>query len=129
MSDRYISVKVLEEIMRRHKPEYGQDKSKERYAYIEWLGILNAIRRECQPIEAAPAVDSAQWTPVTERLPEERKPVLLSQSFGLMYVGFLIGKAEDGTAIWWDDSSSLIETGGRTFAWMPLPEPYKEGGR
>lgn len=54
MSDKYISVKVLEEIMRRHKPEYGQDKSKERYAYIEWLGILNAIRRECQPIEAVP---------------------------------------------------------------------------
>lgn len=69
---------------------------------------------------------SAQtWISVKERLPEERKSVLLCESFGVMYVGCLVGKAEDGTAIWRDDSNGLVETYGRTFAWMPLPEPYK----
>ena len=35
----------IEEIMRRHRPtDDGKDGSKERYAYIEWLGIYNAIK-------------------------------------------------------------------------------------
>ena len=35
----------LEEMMRRHRPlDDGKDGSKERYAYIEWLGIYNAIK-------------------------------------------------------------------------------------
>ena len=44
MSDRYISVKFLEEMMRRHKPLSGSDSTKERYAFMEWLGIYNAIK-------------------------------------------------------------------------------------
>lgn len=35
----------IEEMMHRHRPTYdGKDGSKERYAYIEWLGIYNAIK-------------------------------------------------------------------------------------
>ena len=42
--DDLVSRKELYEIMMRHRPLYGSDGSKERYAYIEWLGIYHAIR-------------------------------------------------------------------------------------
>lgn len=42
--DDLVSRKELYEIMMRHRPLWGSDESKERYAYIEWLGIYHAIR-------------------------------------------------------------------------------------
>ena len=39
-----VSKKDLFELMMRHKPIDNGDGSKERYAYIEWLGIYHAIR-------------------------------------------------------------------------------------
>ena len=43
MSD-LIRREDLFELMMRHKPLDNGDGSKERYAYIEWLGIYHAIR-------------------------------------------------------------------------------------
>jgi len=51
MSDRYISVKFLEEMMRRHRPLDGADRTKERRAFMEWLGIYHAIK-DAPTIEA-----------------------------------------------------------------------------
>ena len=60
MSDRYISVKYLEEMMQRHRPLPGADSTKERYAFMEWLGIYNAIK-DAPTIEAEP-VRKGKWT-------------------------------------------------------------------
>lgn len=59
MSDRYISVKFLEEVMQRHKPLSGSDSTKERYAFMEWLGIYNAIK-DAPTVEAVP-VRKGKW--------------------------------------------------------------------
>ena len=59
----------------------------------------------------------SQWIPVTERLPEENKPVIVTS----------VGKYQSFTHVDWIDhwthewSQSIKVT-----AWMPLPEPYQE---
>ena len=67
----------------------------------------------------------SKWIPVSERLPSEKKAVLICDSRGNRFVGKLI--LTDTGYKWgipifvvWVD----IEDGD---AWMPLPEPYKGG--
>lgn len=64
-----------------------------------------------------------QWIPCRERLPEEEKEVLVYTAAGEMLVAYLF-----------DDWGNLAWTTGglgsgtvSVVAWMPLPEPYKEG--
>ena len=67
----------------------------------------------------------SKWIPVSERLPSEKKAVLICDSGGNRFVGKLV--LTDYGYKWsarlfrvWID----IEDGD---AWMPLPEPYKGG--
>lgn len=71
-----------------------------------------------------------QWIPVTERLPEDRVPVLAT------YIGFCTGeKSSDLLAVrfegiwcYWDgDPCCYEECNVKITHWMPLPEPPKEG--
>ena len=75
-----------------------------------------------------PAAD--RWIPVTERLPEEAKEVLVtvrdlaeSTTFVelayLCHLGIFIA-TEDMTYLWSEDGYEVL-------AWQPLPEPYKGG--
>ena len=65
-----------------------------------------------------------QWIPVTERLPEEEKEVLVTGKYG-----------EIDIALWkyesWTDNVVEWEGNGYSFikpiAWMPLPKPWKGG--
>ena len=66
-----------------------------------------------------------EWIPVSERLPSEKKAVLICDSGGNRFAGELV--LTDTGYKWsaplftvWID----IEDGD---AWMPLPEPYKGG--
>lgn len=62
-------------------------------------------------IDNAPAADIPRWIPVTERLPEEHEEVLTYDSvFGITF-----------------DSQHNGKWRKHPVAWMPLPEPYKEG--
>ena len=68
--------------------------------------------------EALDRVPSAEperkWIPVTERLPEERKNVLVTTIDGDIKVSY-----RSDVTYWWN-----IGRGG-VVAWMPLPEPYR----
>lgn len=78
--------------------------------------------------EVIERLNSMNWIPVSKRLPEEYKYVLLCDrelepdedtGYSRMAVGWL----EDGKFCCWDDRIARKEF----VAWIPLPEPYKEG--
>ena len=85
--------------------------------------------------------DTPRWIPVTERLPEEDKEVLISYrykegegdtshsdiditSYGQMY----FGGQKVGRVKHWRAPFEYFESNYEVIAWMPLPEPYKGGG-
>lgn len=58
-----------------------------------------------------------RWIPVTERLPENRRYVLVTYK----YVYGLI----DHGITWYGEAEKKWNTSRDVIAWMPLPEPYK----
>ena len=101
----------------------------------------SAISDACRIVDAIPAVDIPRWIPVTEKLPEEDKEVLISYrykegegdtshvkiditSYGQMYFGGnKVGKTKH-----WRAPFEYFESNYEVIAWMPLPEPYKGCG-
>lgn len=90
--------------------------------------MLEKVAKLSEKIEKAQ--ERTRWIPVTERLPEENKSVLL----------YMKSRSSSGTCIqtgsidkgfWFTQSyPGLQGLANREFhimAWMPLPEPYTEG--
>ena len=64
--------------------------------------------------------DGNKWIPVSERLPEERKAVLVyAPEYKNIYCAYLDG---DTWFIFGGYGSYAVAN---VIAWMPLPEPYK----
>lgn len=80
------------------------------------------------PFEIGDAIKyRAEWIPVTERLPEIGKHVLISFSnFTVPITGRYEEDEEGGAFFSGDEDESLISKGLIVNAWMPLPEPYHE---
>lgn len=80
------------------------------------------------PFEIGDAIKyRAEWIPVTERLPETGKYVLISFSnFTVPITGRYEEDEEGGAFFSGDEDESLISKGLIVNAWMPLPEPYHE---
>lgn len=92
-------------------------------------------------VEQFPAADvEPRWIPVTERLPEEDKEVLISYrykegegdtshvdiditTYGQMY----FGGNKVGEMKHWRAPFEYFHSNYEVIAWMPLPEPYKGG--
>lgn len=55
-----------------------------------------------------------KWIPVNKRVPENNTPILISDDTGYVL------------AVHYYDWATVLENH-RVVAWMPLPEPYKEG--
>lgn len=91
-----------------------------------WNELLNIVRSA--PTYTPADILAGMWVPVTERLPEDGKFVLVCNDDGHM----MIAKHETETCEWyykytnydfdiWDN-----EEQGPVCYWMPLPEPPKE---
>ena len=80
------------------------------------------------PFEIGDAIKyRAEWIPVTERLPETGKYVLISFSnFTVPITGRYEEDEEGGAFFAGDEDESLISKGLIVNAWMPLPEPYRQ---
>jgi hypothetical protein len=86
------------------------------------MGWWNVGRIE-QIIRNMPTAQSEQrWIPCSEKMPEYDKPVLLSTAWVKTEIGF-----------WTQRGWMIVACSYREFeqdavaAWMPLPEPYREG--
>lgn len=71
----------------------------------------------------------SDWIPVTERLPEDDKPVLTCDAGDAMEIMARDSARQGWTweadnAFFYD--SMLKGTDGEIVAWQPLPEPYRE---
>ena len=66
-----------------------------------------------------------RWIPVSERLPEENKKVIIFTKTENLYVGTYcqnMDKTQNGVFLIRDNIYMQID---RIAAWMPLPEPYR----
>ena len=69
------------------------------------------------------------WIPVTERLPEDDKYIMISfKNFTLPDIGrYEVDKDGNGAFYPGDEDESYVSYGCLVVnAWMPLPEPYRE---
>lgn len=74
--------------------------------------------------------EERRWIPVTERLPESGKYVLMSfENFTLPVIG-QYEVNDEGDGAWYlgdnDEGDTCCSVGLFVNAWMPLPEPYRE---
>jgi hypothetical protein len=97
--------------------------------YLPWGEIMYDTDEVIATRLIANGVTLNQWIPVTERLPEEDKKILVLCKNGAMFVG-VMGKFYGGTEIRFMTCTALNSTKllnkGRVTHWMPLPEPPKE---
>lgn len=91
-----------------------QDKTEKLLA----VGVL----RDCESCKA----EQSRWIPVSERLPEYNKPVLLS----LKPIGkertIVIGERRTRKSGWFLTDIVAYDNDHEVLAWMPLPELFKE---
>lgn len=74
--------------------------------------------------------NTVQWIPVTERLPESGKYVLMSfENFILPAIG-RYEVDDEGDGAWYlgdnDEGDTCCSMGLFVNTWMPLPDPYRE---
>ena len=74
--------------------------------------------------------NAVQWSPVTERLPQSGKCVLMSfENFTLPAIG-RYEVNDEGDGAWYlgdnDEGDTCCSVGLFVNAWMPLPEAYRE---
>lgn len=70
-----------------------------------------------------------RWIPVSERLPDADKYILVSfENFTILDIGrYETDKDGSGAFYPGNDDKSYVEYGLFVNAWMPMPEPYREG--
>ena len=82
----------------------------------DWYTGMNCAESELYDLPSAQP--EQRWIPCSERLPEPRIDVWCNSDMGQM-----VGYYEENVETWYGrDYLELMVT-----AWMPLPEPYKDG--
>ena len=107
-----------------------------------------ALEAVIEYLKDVPSADVPHWIPCSERLPEDIRPVIVTwkNTDPASYYQYIVGKHFTGTACYkngkwyWYSSTTedMLAEYGRydseefdeaieCIAWMPLPEPFKEG--
>lgn len=96
---------------------------KDRHSCPRFNKVIPEVLREAQPEQ--------HWIPVTERLPEEKKDVLIAFKHN-MAVGFWEDILDNGEPVWyansgdgWMTDTANVDSDGIPIAWMPLPDPWR----
>lgn len=94
--------------------------------FCEFGGWCTVFRDASSVIDKAPTIDTKpQWIPVTERIPQSDRYVLLSfENFSLPLVGRCETDEEGSAFFIGDETVSCSNMCVFVNAWMELPEPY-----
>ena len=100
---------------------------KEVCVYVEMAGSPDDFpdeEREC--VHYSECRPTGEWIPVSERVPEIATRCIVQLSNGYITIGEYFSIAK-WTLI--ETSLQFVYPKETVTAWMPLPQPYKEGGR
>ena len=92
-------------------------------------GLNNQWHYDRNAIKAVPSAQPQRWIPVSERLPDEWKRVLIQNDEGLFLVGFVKdrgwGKEWYYQYEMYDYDAYVESEQGKIVAWCELPKPWK----
>ena len=69
--------------------------------------------------------EAVRWIPVSEQLPEDEQEVLFSTKTGRVHLGRYYN--DNSVNQWYSTLDKMRAWNNVVNAWMPLPEPYKDG--
>lgn len=69
--------------------------------------------------------EAVRWIPVSEQLPEDEQEVLFSTKTGRVHLGRYYN--DNSVNQWYSSLDKMRAWNNVVNAWMPLPEPYKDG--
>lgn len=78
-----------------------------------------------------PTIEQQEWISCSERLPSDHERYLLTEEVhyatGRIIRRVLVAFYDDENDEWYEEMGEDVEVVSYPLAWMPLPEPYKEG--
>lgn len=120
----------LTEVEEEIRKEKMKDCQSDRYddGLMAAIGIVREyIDKMCKIDEAEGKADQS-WIPCSERFPDGDRYILVSfENSTLPDIARYERDDEGGTFYPGDDEKSYLSYGFFVNAWMPLPEPYREG--
>lgn len=93
--------------------------------HLEWVWSEETVDAIGMGIHA---LKETQWIPCSEKMPEDENYILVSfENSTMPDIARYEENDEGGTFYPGDDEKSYSSYGLIVNAWMPLPEPYREG--
>ena len=120
--------KILEELNRRINEYVDHDYVRGSGDVVKGLSIAKSIIRKHMSGKDTDVPTNDGWIPVEERMPEEKKSVLVQWEKYDRHLNVTLTYLD---VMWLDDAEEQVfETtngvpNGKVIAWRPLPEPYR----